>query len=266
MPFNRTAWTALIDDDTSNTVGTLWTKTKISDVMAPVIQTTTLTGAQNNFALTADCRYLYCNNASLVTFTGFSAGYDGQLLQVVSMNAAGQVALTPQSGSSTAANRFLNFATVGNTMLAANSGTADFTYDATAARWRLTNHQQGAWISPAYAGTDYTSPTGTWVVGAGDVIAAAYLLSGRTLQIRVWVGSTDVTGTPVTLNRVIPGGYTAAGGDPAGLTRCNDAGASVAGLCQCAGTAMLFYSTTAGGGWTAGANRAIEVVKTIEVT
>ena len=215
--------------------------------------------------LTADCRVLLCNNASLLTITGFVAGGDQQELTVISMG-AGQVALTPQSASSTAANRLLNFATVGNTMLAAGTGVAEYLYDATVAtvRWRLTAHDQGAWITPTYAGTDYTSPTGTWVVGSGDVLAAAYHLRGRVLTVKLWVGTTDVTGTPVTLNRVIPGGYTAVG-DPATLTRCNDAGASAVGLCQASGTALLFYSTVAGGGWTAGASRAIEVIKVLEV-
>src|SRR6185295_11740692 len=162
MPFNKTAWTALGNDDGSNTVGTLIDKTQLSTLMAPVIQTTTSTGTQNNFAITADTRLLRCNNASLLTITGMTAGYDGQEVMITNVG-AGLVSLPHQNASSTAANRFFNIATSGATSLSPASGRARYVYDATSVAWVLLEHDQGAFITPTYAGTDYTSPTGTWV-------------------------------------------------------------------------------------------------------
>jgi hypothetical protein len=230
----------------------------------PIVQTSTLGAPLDNFALTAGCSLLWCTNTVDAFVTGFTAGVEGQRLDVVSAG-TGLVEIQHEGVTSTAANRCKNFATSGTTMLAAGTGMAQYRYGGATPRWRLVAHEQGAWISPAFAAGHYTSPTGTWVVASGDVTNASFRLSGRTLQMRFYLVTTDVTGTPVTLNRVIPGGYTAAGGDPATPIRATDAATAV-GLAQAAGTAVLFYSTIAGGGWTAGAGRAIECHKTIEVT
>jgi hypothetical protein len=109
--------------------------------------TTTSTGTQNDFApgLVGNT-IVRCNNATLLTITGLAAGYDGQLVKFISVG-AGQVDFPHQSASSAAANRQINVATSGNTSLAAGSGIAEYAYDATTARWRLTTHEQGAWIA-----------------------------------------------------------------------------------------------------------------------
>jgi hypothetical protein len=255
MPFNKTAWTALGDDDGSNTVGTLWTKTKVSDLNAPVIQTTTVTGAQNNFALTADARYLICNNAALVSFTGFSAGYDGQELTVIS-NAAGHVSFAPQSASSTAANRYQLFATVGLTLLAAATGYADFKYDATAARWRLVAMEQGAWITPAYATGNFAPAAPTWTVDAGDVTTYAYRLDGRTLTVSWYLQTTSVTLAPTNLRILIPAGLVAA---KQSLHTCvhDDNGAGSAGtfaLISVGGTTIDTYKAYGSGSFATATN------------
>lgn len=137
--------------------------------------TTTAVGTQNDWAPGLNGNTIVrCANASLLTITGLAAGYDAQRVLFVSVG-AGQVDFVPQSASSAAANRQINFATVGNTSLAAGSGTAEYVYDATTVRWRLVNHDQGAWIvfTPAFSGTGQT-------YGAQQ---GAYLLRGRTVSI-----------------------------------------------------------------------------------
>jgi hypothetical protein len=142
---------------------------------------------------------IFANNATLLTIQGITAGIDGQHLRIYSIG-AGQVDLVHQSGSASAALRLVNFATSGNTSLAAGAGTADYVYDTTAARWRLLTHDQGAWITPTYAGGNYTAATGTWTVDSGDVTTQAYFLRGRTLTVTFYLVTTSVSATPASLS------------------------------------------------------------------
>jgi hypothetical protein len=148
-----------------------------------------------------------CNNASLLTVQGIAAGYDGQLLRIVSVG-AGQVDLAPQNAGSSAANRLLNFATAGSTSLAAGSGYAEYQYDTTTARWRLLVHEQGAWITATFNGANFTGNNSmTWTVGSGDVTTLAYRLSGRTLFVNYSLSATTVAGTPSTSLQIANGAY-----------------------------------------------------------
>lgn len=181
--------TAIVDDDGTLTTGTIinnaW-KSELYDQIdastGSVVQTTTSTGTQNNFALTTGAGVLRCNNATLLTITGLSAGYDGQRLVILSVG-AGQVDLSHQAAGSTATNRLINFATVGVTSLAAGVGTAILSYDTTTGRWRLVHHEQGAWIAftPVLGGSGGTSGQ-TYTTQSG-----AYLLRGRTLAVSGYV-------------------------------------------------------------------------------
>jgi len=226
----------------------------IAAALVPVVQTTTVTGAQNNFALTANCALLRVNNAALVTFSGFSAGYDGQRLTVESIG-AGQVDFIPQSALSTVGNRFVNFATIGNTSHAPGSGRSVYVYDLTTARWVLIHHEQGAWIAPAYAAGDFTASSGTWTVDAGDVGHYRYRLSGRTLEISWYLNTTSVSATPTTLKIRLPGGFTGLVGPRAiGTLNVSDNGATFVqsnSEVPSGGTTIDLYKTpNAGGGGT----------------
>ena len=196
---------------TADRIVTIITGDQANTLTFPTIQTITSTGTQNDLAVTA-ARYLLLrvNNASLVTITGMSAGTDGDVIDMVSIG-AGRVDLTHQGGGSTAAQRLINFATVGLTQLAAGSGTARFVYDGTTARWRLVEHEQGAWITPTFAAGDYTSATGSWTVASGDVLAHKYWLKGRTLTYINQVSDSTVGTTPSTLQIAIPASHTAVG-------------------------------------------------------
>lgn len=203
--------------------------------VAPVIQSSTSIGTQNDFALTTGVTLLRMNNASLVTVTGFSAGVDGQRVRIVSIG-AGQVDLVHQSSGSVAANRLINVATSGNTSLAAGSGTADYVYDATTARWRLVSHEQGAWITRTFAAGNYTGSAGTWAVASGNVSVDAYRLQGKTLSMAESLSGSTST-TPGTQYKVlIPGGFTAARPTNTGA-QVTDNGTNVAGLLDVATSA-----------------------------
>lgn len=181
-------------------------------VVTPVVQTTTATGATNNLALTTNVAMLRFNNATLITVSGFSAGVDGQVLDVESIG-AGMVSFLHQSASSTSTGRMINFVTSAATNLAAGVGTARFIYDGTTARWRMIAHVQGDWIVPAYASGDFTSNTGTWTVQSGDRLGMAYYVEGRKITVTFQLDSTDITGSPffLLIGNGQWGGYTANG-------------------------------------------------------
>lgn len=236
----------------------------------PVVQTTTSTGAQNDFDLTCTTSSSVCllraNNATDLTVTGFEAMGSGTRLVIVAVG-AGNVFLASQNTSSAAANRMINFVVSSTTPLAAGVGRAEYVYDATALRWRMVSHEQGGWITPTFAAGDYTAATGTWTVGAGDVSTYRYYLSGRQLTIEFDLQTTDVSAAPATLRMTAPNTFTLASNAVFSLIRVSNAGAAAAvGLAQSVGTAVYFYSTLAGGAWgVAAASTVVGGVLTLEV-
>ena len=170
----------------------------------PATSTITTTGTQTLLAIPAGTGPLtiFANNATILTLQGIAAGLDGQSLAIYSIG-AGQVDLVHQSGAAAAANRLVNFATSGNTSLAAGSGSATLIYDATSTRWRLLKHEQGAWITPSFAAGDFTgNGSMTWTVTGGNRSTMKYLLTGRMLSLSFEVGGTTIGGTPSTQLRI----------------------------------------------------------------
>jgi hypothetical protein len=186
------------------------------------VQTTTSTGTQNDFALNAGAQVLRCNNASLLTLNGLGAGVDGQRVEIVSIG-AGQVDIANQAAGSTAANRVINNVTA-TISLAGGSGRALVIYDGTTARWRVVEHEQGAWINVPYSSGNFTSDTGSWTVASGDVTTFKYRLSGRTLTVDIELFATTVGGTPQYLRVAIPGGFTLSGDEYSAAGWCVDNG------------------------------------------
>lgn len=258
-----TNYNALADDDGSNTVGTLWNKSKVATVILTPAQTAVtaldavdatkaplaspaLTGvptaptaavgisttqlATTAFAAAAGgsavstvtttgnitalplptgtgALVILMNNATISTIQGIAAGLSGQQLTLISMG-AGQVDLAHQNASATAANRLINFATSGNTPLSPASGMAVLNYDATATRWRLVSHEQGAWITPTYAGGNFTgNGSMTWTVDSGDITLFRYRLSGRTLHVAFKIDTATIGGTVNTFLQISNAAY-----------------------------------------------------------
>jgi hypothetical protein len=206
MPIDRTAYNALVDDDGTNTVGTVWNKTQIKNVLldpidqalsSALVQTITLTGLQNNVAITPGIGWLRCNNASLLTLSGLAGGLDGQVLTISAIG-NGQVNLTHNDGSSSTGNRLYNVLTSGPTSLI-TGGAATYRYDAASAIWRLVQHHQGGPIAcvPTAGGTSTYTVQSTYYTVSGRVV---------TFQIRLAVNaigtgslSTLATGIPYTV-------------------------------------------------------------------
>jgi hypothetical protein len=172
----------------------------------------TTTGTQTALAIptgTGDL-VIFANNATLLNVQGIAAGLHGQKLTIVSIG-AGQVDFNHQHASATAANRLVNFATVGITSLAAGSGVATFIYSTTDNRWHLDAHEQGAWITPAYNAGDFIGIGGmTWTVDAGDITTFAFVLNGRSLTVSYWLDTTTISAPLAALIAIhLPNGYVA---------------------------------------------------------
>lgn len=186
-----------------------------ADITIPGITTTTTitsTGAQSGIAISG-ASVLRCNNASDLTIHGIAAGVDGQRLTITSVG-AGNVFLAHQSATdSTAANRLINAVTSGPTPLAAGIGKATLVYDGTTQRWRLTSHEQGDWITPAFSASDYVGGGSmTVTVGSGDVTVNKYFIIGRVYYWTVQIDTFTTGGTPNADVVVILGGsYSFAG-------------------------------------------------------
>jgi hypothetical protein len=182
-------------------------------VAAPVTNTITLTGTQNDLALTGASAYaptlVRLSNASSLTITGVGPGVAGQIVRFVSVG-AGDVFFTHQSAGSSAADRLINFATTGTTPLAAGVGWAEFQYDGTTARWRMIAHEQGA----ALAFVPSTSAaTGAWTVdNPGDISSSRYFLRGRQLTVTFGYLNTTTSLATATIAFTVPNGYTTAFG------------------------------------------------------
>lgn len=226
---------------------------------APGISTVTTTGNITALALPAGSGDLviYLNNATLSTIQGIAAGADGQRLTLLSKG-AGQVDLAHQNGGASAANRLINCATSGNTSLAPGVGTAVYVYDATATRWRLVSHEQGAWITPAYAGGNFAANGSmTWTVDAGDVTTCAYYLKGRTLTITWELATTTVGGTPNTQLKIgngAWGGLTAAKAIVGQMVYLDNGASAVTGEVSVGAAATELLLTKFSGNWSAATN------------
>src|SRR5215471_9962850 len=219
MPITRTA---MVDDDGSGTTGTVinnaW-KQELYDQIdgyaaSRIVQTTTLTGVQNNFPLTPGCSVLRCNNSGgILTITGMSAGVDGQEVTIHEV-AAAEVDLTFADAGSTAANRLINYASSGPTMLngagVVEGGHARYRYDAGTSLWRLVGHDQGSWLDVSYSAANFsTTGGGTWTVDGADQVTFCYLLQGRTLKIALYVDNSSMSTAGVNVLQVaIPRGFT----------------------------------------------------------
>lgn len=177
----------------------------------PVTSTITTTGTQTALAIPAGRGDLviFANNASTLTLQGITAAQNGQSLTIVSIG-AGNVAIAHQNTSASAANRVVNQVT-GTITLAAGKGSVTMVYDSTSSRWRVMNHDQGAWITPSYSAGDFSANGSmTWGVDAADISTYAYMITGRVMTVIWYIGASDVGGTASTaLLLKIPNGLTA---------------------------------------------------------
>jgi hypothetical protein len=156
--------------------------------------------------------------------------------------------------------------------MAAGSGTATLQYDATTGRWRLIAHEQGAWITSAYAAGDFgTNGSGmTWTVDAGDRTGMKYKLSGRSLSVYAEIVTSSIGGVVSSLLSIAPaqyGGFTWGATNISGYAIINDNGVSFVGRWVTFGATGILGQKSDASNWTLSANNtAIFGLLTGEVT
>jgi hypothetical protein len=218
---------------------------KALDFVAGLQLDLTTTGTVNDWAPGTGVT-LRVNNATALVITGLVAHVDGDI-RIIENVGSSTIKLTHQDAGSAAANRII----LGPAMqwLGAN-GAIGLRYDGTADRWRVLFVNPGAPITPAYAAGDYTASAGTWTVDAADVVTCAFRQHLHMLDVELEIESTDVSATPTTLNRVIPGGFTAAKTTRTWGQMIN-AGTANSGLARvvATSTAMEFFRDFAATAW-----------------
>lgn len=76
---------------------------------------------------------------------------------------------------------------------------------------RIVDLVGSAWTNQAYDAGDFTASGGTWTVASGNVITNKYKVVGKIMHWIVRLDSTTTSGTPSTLEVLVPGGHTIVG-------------------------------------------------------
>jgi len=148
------------------------------------------TGAQNNWNPGIDGHsFIRWAGASDATVTGMTGGVAGRRVYVTNSGTK-VIYFVHQSGSSSAGNKYRNFATSGNTPVAPG-GWALFEHDGT--DWRLINHDQGAAI-------DYSSTSTVTGWAASPTVHISYRLRGSAVYVTFEItGTSNATGVSFTV-------------------------------------------------------------------
>src|SRR6266850_2130207 len=177
---------------------------------------------------------------------------EGTVLWITSIG-AGHVDLANQNAGSTDRKRIITTAAA-TISLAAGSGRASLVYDGNTSRWRVLEHEQGAWIAVPYASGNFTgSGAMTWTVDAGDVLCFRYWLKGCTVTLNVAIVNSTVGGTPDSFLQVNQLATYAGSQSIASGAWYKDNGTFGTGTVQSNG-ATLQVAKTAGANWTASTN------------
>lgn len=259
--------TPIVDDDGTGQTGTLinaaWKDEfydQIDDAIAaspgsPVEQTTTATGAQNNFNLTGNFTFLRCTGAAPV-FSGFTvnggAPSAGDRLIIECLGTTARV--THQDVNSTAANRIITAST--NGQIVGANGRISLVYDGTTDRWRAVAVDPGAPINVAHAAGNFTaSGSMTWTVEAADQITFTYRQSGKFLYLTLNTNATSIGGTPSTeLYTALPAGFVCTRSFLIPTIGVNNGVLAHIYINPVAGGTVLRFYLFAGGNWTASTN------------
>jgi len=126
----------------------------------------------------------------------------------------------------------------------------------------------GHWQSVGYNGANFTAaPSGSWTVDAGDQSIVQYTLVGKTLIVILVLVNTSISGSPVSLAMVVPGGFTAAVNAYQPVHYSLDTAATWAvGSCVCNANQLLFRRDPTGAtAWPATATNQVYLFATVSV-
>ncbi len=153
---------------------------------------------QDNWApgLAGDSIIRWSGNAD-TTFTGYAGGVLGQI--VIFKNIGSHNAFFSHNVTST--QKFENIVTSCQTPVAPGGFIVHYC-DGT--NWLILGHDQGADVSVAFSAGNFTSNTGTFVVGSGDQIQYTYKIHGNRMALAYKIVTATTTGSPGSLFVAIP--------------------------------------------------------------
>jgi len=161
----------------------------------PTEQTTSATGAQNNFDLDAEFTFLRCTGAAPV-FSGFtvngSAPTAGCRVIIHCIGTTAKVA--HQDTGSTDVNRIIAVSTTGQ--IVGLGGTIELIYDGTTNRWRIDDVHPGKAIDVAFSAGNFTASAGDWTLTSPDQVVFRYQQEGRRVYLEFNFNNTTVSATP----------------------------------------------------------------------
>ena len=245
MAITRSVW---IDDDGTGTTGTILNNAELQKIYnnidamgAPPYQViaSTDTGAIAQWTPagfgTRNAAILWTGTAD-ATIQLLKSGIEGQIVTVRHAGATSAVLrfaqnLTPASGFAP----FSNSAQSAPTPIAFGGY---IQYFFTAGFWVIIAHEQGSWITPPFSAADYS-----WTVTAGQVRAAKYRLSGRTLSWNLDIYQSSLA-APGLCSRTIMGGFTAAAGNWTFTPSLADSSGATTGYGYHAGTLTSWYRSS----------------------
>jgi hypothetical protein len=254
MAIDRAPWNALVDDDGSNLVGSIWNKAAIKTVLLDPIDAmgahvigNTETGTIANWTpagFGTRNAVIYWSGTGDLSIGALKSGIEGQVVTVKNRG-TGIIRISHYATPAAGFTQFLNVATSAPTPIAPEGWVS---YVNAGGFWVIAGHEQGAWISPAYNAADYSG----WTVTAGQVRSAKYRLAGKTLHwnLDVFQGALAVAGSCV---RVIMGGFTVAAGNFPIVMSVIDTSGAIAGYALQQNNVTTFYRTAAGAVIAAGA-------------
>ena len=169
MAIDRGPWNALVDDDGSNLVGSIWNKAAIKTVLLDPIDAALLltnakgvadaaTGTVPNWApvgFDAQPALISWTGATNTVITGLQAGVTGQRVLVRNVGSA-VLAFAQSDVGFAVGTRFSNIVTSAPTPLGVR-GFAEFMYNGPGGNWVLLTHNQGSWVTPAFNAADYAA-------------------------------------------------------------------------------------------------------------
>lgn len=194
------------------------TISSLAGYVAPIspyatLQTTTATGTQNDFSLSARNTYLRCNNATALLFTGFTiGGVAPQAGDTVVIDNVGTstVKVANENASSTAGYRIITASLNGQIIGA--TGRILGIYDATTARWRFVCVSPGEPINFPHSVLTFGLVGGTWTVDPTDPDIVKLCQNGKSVTYWYGIYNTDVsgagTGLDISESGFPPGGFT----------------------------------------------------------
>jgi hypothetical protein len=169
-----TSFLNLVDDNGTNSTGTLIDKAEFQALLMGASITSTSTGAVNNWAPGVDGHTLIeWNGAADATFSGLTLGQAGLTVTVKNVTTTKVAYFLHQSGLSSVGNKFTNYIASGLTPVAP-LGTVTYRHDGTS--WQIVSHVQGAtlpWVPADGSGASLVF----------NVVTANYLVAGRLVYV-----------------------------------------------------------------------------------